>query len=251
MKKILLITVAMLGVALCGNAANDDETTPNKVREVAEKIGINEDNDWELKSFDQDEKESNWSVVLNGLYFGIGTHNTLDIINNAFEIGVLNLCAVKYDTQKGQSVSVGVGIGNKSYSLKRPFMFDRDIDSPALGIGIYPDGAVQRSSRLYVHSVQFPMMFRQELPYNWRLTFAGIINWNYKVTATNHYEINDIDYDICQKGLKQNNCSFDWLGAVSFNGFSVYCRYRPAKVLKNNYGPRIHDTWTVGIGIGI
>lgn len=254
MKKYFILAIAMFAMAQTSNAADDTDTAIDQNRQGIENL-VNEDNDWELKSTHCLKKDNtepyNWAIVLNGIYFGIGTHNTLDVINNSFEFGLLNLAAFEYNTQRGQLLTVGVGLGAKKYSLKRPYMFVRENQGQALGIETYPEDATKRSSRLYIHSVHFPMMFRQELPHGWHLNFGGIINWNYYVSATNHYELDNTDYDICQHGLKQNKCTFDWMAGVSFKGLGLYCRYRPAKVLKNNYGPRIHDTWSMGITMGL
>lgn len=251
MKKYLILIIAMLAMAQTSNAATDSDTV-NQALQFIDNLGINEENDWEVKATaGDDEKTRNWAIVLNGIYFGIGTHNTLDIINNSFEFGLLNLAALEYDTQHGQLVTVGVGLGAKRYSLKRPYMFVREDQGHELGIEYYPDGANKRSSRLFIHTVHFPVIFRQEFPHGWHISLGGIINWNYHVTASNHYELNNTNYDISQHSLKQNNCTFDWMAGVSFKGLGLYCRYRPAKVLKNNYGPRIHDTWSMGITLGL
>ena len=252
MRKLFILTLAMLAMAQTSNAATDTDTINNKAMQVLDDLGINDENDWEIKATaGDDEKTHNWAIVLNGIYLGLGTHNTLDVINNSFEFGILNLAALEYDSQRGQLITVGVGLGAKKYSLKRPYMFVREEQGNALGIEIYPEGANKRSSRLFIHTVHFPIIFRQELPHGWHITLGGIINWNYYVTASNHYELFHTNYDISQHNLKQNNCTFDWMAGFSYKGLGLYCRYRPAKVLKNNYGPRIHDTWSMGITLGL
>lgn len=252
MKKIIILAIAMLAMAQAGNASERTDTLDNSVRKVIDCVSVNESHEWEITSLKDDEsKPGKFSVVLNGLYLGLGTHNTLDIINNSFEYGILNVAAFEYNTDKGQLLSVGVGFGGKRFSLKRPYMFQREDDGHALNVTTYPQDAVKRNSRLYVHTMHFPLLLRQELFKNWHITVGGIINWNYRVDATNHYKLYNTNYDISQHSLKQNKCTFDWIAGVDFKGIGLYCRYCPAKVLKNNYGPRIHDTWSMGITLGM
>ena len=215
-------------------------------------IHTTQGSDWELNfpynlSFTKD-SDSHWAVTMSGFYMGGGISHSWDMINNSFEIGLLNIAALTYDSHHGQEISLGVGIHHKSFSLKRPNMLMRDEKTSVVGTTFYPDelDVKDRSSNLNVWALQFPLMFRQKIYRSFAIKFGGIMNWNYKAHVNNHYTIGKTEYDITQKGLKQNKITFDFMGGLSLGHIGLYCRYSPNEVFKKGYGPEIKDTWTLG-----
>lgn len=252
MKKIVLIFAAMFAVAQM-NAADSDAATATEAPLVA--AAADEDNDVTYDHpFKSDDGTKHWSIMTSGVYIGMGVSHSLDMINNSFEAGLLNAVAVKYNSLHGQNISLGVGIHHRSYSMKRPNMLERDNNNVVIP-GVYPsinvDEIKNRTSNLNMWSMQFPLMFTQKIVKKLDITIAGILNWNYNVQVDNHYEINKIEHNTRYKGLKQQKVNFDFMGALSWNEFGIYCRYSPSKFFKDAYGPEIKNTWTMGITLGL
>lgn len=245
MKKIVLIFAAMLTMAMSAVAASEapagDEN--EKTYQVSNPF-----------SDDDENSTKHWRLETNGFYFGMGVNHSWDMINNSFEVGLLNALAVNYNSLHGQNISLGVGVNHKSYSVKRPNMLARN-DNGAVVTVYYPtvNDAVNeikdRSSNLNLWTVQFPLMFKQRIVKKLELGVAGILNWNTYARVDNHYEIDKVEHDTRYKGLKQNKVNFDAMGSLTWNGCGVYCRYSPGKFFKDGYGPEIKQTWTVGLAL--
>ena len=211
-----------------------------------------ETDDWEINfpynlTFTRDTL-SHWAIISNGFYMGGGIHHSWDMINNSFEIGLLNIAAVNYSSHHGQDISLGIGIHHRSYSLKRPNMLMHDENTGVVGTTFYPEGIEvnERSSNLNVWTWQFPLMFRQKIYKTFAIKFGGIMNWNYRAQIHNKYNIGKTSYDITQKGLKQNKITFDLMAGLSLGHTGIYCRYSPNELFKKGYGPEIKNTWTLG-----
>jgi hypothetical protein len=220
-------------------------------------VAADEDNGvaYEHPFKNDDEKTKHWSVTTTGFYFGMGVKHSWEVINNSFEIGLLNIAAVNYNSLHGQNISLGVGIHHRSYSMKRPAMLMRDDLTDAVVMGTYPSVSVDeikdRSSNLNMWTLQFPLMFKQRIVKKLEVSVAGILNWNTYARVDNHYELNKVEYDTKYKALKQNKVNFDFMGTLSWNDFGIYCRYTPGKFFEDGHGPEIKNTWTMGITLGL
>lgn len=208
--------------------------------------------DWELNfpynlSFTKN-KDYHWSIIMNGFYMGGGIHHSWGVINNSFEIGLLNIAAINYDSKHGQDISLGVGIHHKSFSLKRPNMLMCDENTGIVSSTLYPDVAEikERTSNLNIWALQFPLMFRQRIYKSFAIKLGCIMNWNYKAHVNNHYNIGKTEYSITERGLKQNKITFDLMGGLSLSHTGIYVRFSPNEVFKKGYGPEIKNTWTLG-----
>ena len=238
MKKYLILLVAMLTMApvYANNATADDEK------------------DWEVSHpfKSSDENSKHWTVTSSGIYLGAGISHSWDMINNSFEAGMLNIVSVEYNTLHGQTFSLGAGIHHRSYSIKRPNMLICDNKTNIVGVIPYPEGYSNdnRHSNLNMWAMQFPLMFKQTIYKKFAIKIGGIMNWNFRALASNHYEIDNAEHDITYKGLKQKKISFDAIGGLTVGGIGVYCRYSPAKFFEDGYGPEIKDTWTLGVAFG-
>ena len=205
--------------------------------------------------FKSDEGKTHWSVTTNGFYFGMGVKHNWEAINNSFEIGLLNIAAVNYNSLHGQNISLGVGIHHRSYSMKRPIMLVRDDVSDAVIMGSYPsiesDKIKNRSSNLNMWALQVPLIFKQRIASKLEISLAGILNWNTYARVDNHYELNKVEHDTKFKGLKQQKIGFDAMGALTWNDMGIYCRYTPGKFFKEGLGPEIKNTWTLGLVLAL
>ncbi len=254
MKKIVLIFAAMMAMAQMNAATPDNATAASGDAPVALSADNDGESAYQPPFKDNDESTKHWSITTSGFYFGMGVKHSWDMINNSFEIGLLNFAAVNYNSLHGQNISLGAGIHHRSYSMKRPNMLVRDNSSvviPDLYPSLNVDEIKDRSSNLNMWTVQFPLMFTQQVYKKLDITVAGILNWNAFARVDNHYEINKIEHDTKFKNLKQEKVNFDFMGALSWNEFGVYCRYSPGKFFKEGYGPEIKNTWTVGLTLGL
>ena len=257
MKKIALVFAAMLAMAQMNAATTDAAANNPENAEAPATIAAaagDDDSLFDHPCKDDDERTSHWSITTSGFYMGLGVKHDWDLINNSFEIGLMNVLAVNYNSLHGQNLSLGAGIHHRSYSIKRPHMLVRD-NNGVVSVGEYPSVNIEeiknRSSNLNMWTMQVPLMFSQRIVKKVDITVAGIMNWNYYARVDNHYEFNKIDHDTKYKGLKQEKINFDFMGALSWSQFGVYCRYSPGKFFKEGYGPEIKNTWTVGLILGI
>lgn len=286
MKKTFFIIATMLAMAQVCNATSDTVTvieqpsqviiteTPNGVKvnvlgskddesakysysvehQANDKMTTSQEKDWEVRfPFSKNDSSSHhWAIIMDGFYMGGGIKHSLDIINNSFEIGLLNFAAINYDSHHGQNISLGVGIHHKSFSLKRPNMLVRDEATDVVTPAFYPDGVEpkDRSSNLNMWALQFPLMFSQKIYKSFAIRFGGIMNWNYLAQVNNHYKIGKSEYHVTERGLKQNKITFDLMGGLTLGHIGIYCRYSPNEVFKKGYGPEIKNTWTLGGCIG-
>ena len=253
MKKLVLLCAAIFTMAQL-NAATPEVAAAEAPTST---VAADEDNGvaYEHPFKNYDEKTKHWSVTTTGFYFGMGVKHSWEVINNSFEIGLLNIAAVNYNSLHGQNISLGVGIHHRSYSMKRPAMLMRDDLTDAVVMGTYPSVSVDeikdRSSNLNMWTLQFPLMFKQRIVKKLEVSVAGILNWNTYARVDNHYELNKVEYDTKYKALKQNKVNFDFMGTLSWNDFGIYCRYTPGKFFEDGHGPEIKNTWTMGITLGL
>lgn len=210
-------------------------------------------NDWELNFpfMKNKKKDYHWSVESKGLYFGGGLKTSYDLVNNCFNWGILDIASINYHTLHGQHFSLGVGYDNKRFSLKRPNCFVMDEATDIVGIDSYPNDVNNRSSVLSVRAIQFPLLFQQDLSKNFHIVLGASMNWNVYAKCNTHYKVNKTNYDISYRGIKQNKITFDVIGALSFDGLAIYCRYTPGNMFKKGFGPEIKNTWMLGAAIAL
>ena len=245
----VIITETTTGtrVKVVGQKDNEDFSYTYTVQHASNDT-VHTTSDWELNfPFKKSSnKEYHWSIVCSGLYFGGGVSTSYDLINNSFNWGILNFAGLNYNTLHGQQFSIGVGYDNKRFSLKRPNCFVMDEATNIVGIESYPEGTVDRSSVLSVRAIQFPLQFQQFLGKDFHITIGGTMNWNVYAKCNTHYKINKTNYDVSYRGIKQNKITFDLIGALSFDGLAIYCRYTPGNMFKKGFGPEIKNTWMLG-----
>jgi hypothetical protein len=249
-----MIFAAMLAMASMNAMAADNAAAASESAVAVAADEGSEESAYRHPFADDENSTKHWTIASGGFYMGLGIKHSFDKINNSFEVGLLNVAAVNYNSLHGQNLSLGVGIHHRSYSMKRPNMLMRSNNSEVI-VGEYPSTDVDviknRSSNLNVWALQVPLMFSQKIVKKLEITVAGIMNWNFLARADNHYEINKIEHDTRYKGLKQEKINFDFMGALSWNQFGIYCRYSPSKFFKEGYGPEIKNTWTLGVTLGL
>ena len=216
--------------------------------------------DWELRlPFQRTDtarsRTHHWSVVCSGFYGGFGwpqvenAYSTLKTnIGHEYEWGILNLVGLEYSTGHGQLFSLGFGLECRRYHMHNKEMRFFKNDDGMVDVTGFTDGAHKRNSNLNIFSLQFPLVFRQEVG-RFNFAVAGIMNVNTGGNLTNEYRLNDNDYNITTHHIGQRKVTFDVMGAVCYSGMGLYLRYRPQNVLKTTTGVQF-NTLSAGIIIG-
>ena len=209
--------------------------------------------DWELNyPFKKNRRNAcHWTIESKGLYFGGGLKTSYDLVNNSFNWGILNIVSINYHTLHGQHFSLGVGYDNKRFSLKRPNCFVMDETTNIVSTETYPDNVKERSSVLSVRAIQFPLLFQQDLGEDFHIVLGASMNWNVYAKCNTHYKVNKTTHDVSYRGIKQNKVTLDVIGALSYSGLAIYCRFTPSNMFKQGYGPEIKSTWTLGGAIAL
>ena len=257
MKRIALIIAAMFTMAQMSAATNDAAVNNDATNAETPALTAADDDDNSSSLMDKTDAEINehWAVFCDGVYLGMGIKHNWEPINNSFEVGILNVVGLKYNSLHGQTISLGAGIHHRSYSIKRPNMLYREENGSKVDATTYPSENINdikdRSSNLNLWTVQFPLIFRQRIVKKLDISLAGILNWNTYARVDNHYELNKIEYDTHFKNLKQNKVNFDFMAALTWSECGIYCRYSPGKFFKDGYGPEIKETWTMGLIFGL
>ena len=249
----VIITETPTGVQMKVLGDKQDDTYTYTIQHSTnDTVHTSQGSDWEL-NFPYNlsltnNKDHHWAIISNGFYMGGGIHHSWEMVNNSFEIGLLNIAAINYNSHHGQDISLGVGIHHKSFSLKRPNMLMLDENTNIVSTTFYPDLAEikERTSNLNLWALQFPLLFRQRIYKSFAIRLGGIMNWNYKAHVNNHYIIGNTEYSITQRGLKQDKITFDFVAGLTLGHAGIYCRYSPNEVFKKGYGPEIKNTWTMG-----
>jgi hypothetical protein len=248
-----MFAMAQMNAATPEAAVNNDATNA----EAPALTAPVDDDDSPIVLLDKSDAKlnKNWAIFTDGFYLGLGIKHNWEPINNSFEVGILNLVGLKYNSLHGQTITLGAGFHHRSYSMKRPNMLTRDAASQIVTVIPYPSEIIgeikNRSSNLNMWTMQFPLMFTQRIYKKLNIGVAGIMNWNVYARVDNHFEMNKTDYDIRHKNLRQNKLNFDVLGSLTWNQIGVYCRYSPGKFFEEGYGPEIKNTWTLGLMIGL
>lgn len=209
--------------------------------------------DWELNyPFKKNKRNGHhWTIESKGIYFGGGLKTSYNLVNNSFNWGILDIISINYHTLHGQHFSLGVGYDNKRFSLKRPNCFVMDETTNIVSTETYPDNVKERSSVLSIRAIQFPLLFQQDLGEDFHIVLGASMNWNVYAKCNTHYKVNKTTYDISYRGIKQNKVTVDVIGALSYNGLAIYCRFTPGNMFKQGYGPEVKNTWTLGGAIAL
>lgn len=241
-------------VKVTGMKDNDEYNYTYQMEHAAnDSVHTSQDVDWDLNFPFKKNKKTNyhWCIESKGLYFGGGLKTSYDLVNNSFNWGLLHILGINYSTLHGQEFSFGIGYDNKRFSLKRPNCFVMDEATNIVGIDTYPDDVKDRSSVLSIRAIQFPLLFQQNLGKDCHIVLGASMNWNVYAKCNTHYKVNKTNYEISYRGIKQNKLTFDVIGAFSFDGLALYCRYSPCNMFKKGFGPEIKNTWTMGVSIGL
>lgn len=191
-----------------------------------------------------------WEIISGGVGFGFcsapGAPSAAGIeMGKSFELSWLNILAVQARNRYGNSFSFGVGINWRNYrtTLANNFV----VNDGQVEIGNYPEGVEPRLSRIKIFSVQFPLLYRQHLPFGitkerMSVTFGPIFNLNSHASVLSAWKTDDVKSEYKVNGINIRPFTIDLFASVHFWDFcSLYVRYSPYKAMTGNHPMNFHQ----------
>ncbi len=188
-------------------------------------------------------KAVSWEMISGGLSLGFcsapGASSSAGVeMAKSFEISWLEILGVRATNRHGNSFSLGIGIDWRNYRTTLGNRFN--VVDGQVGVTPYPEGVEPRMSRIKVFSVQFPLLYRQQLPFGFTkerfaLKFGPIFNLNTHASVlaswrdgqtSSKYDINGINIRPFTIDLFASLHLWEWGG--------IYARYSPYKALTGN-----------------
>lgn len=181
-----------------------------------------------------------WEAISGGLGVGFcaapGAPSAAGIeAGKSFELSWLNILAVQARNRHGNTFSLGVGINWRNYRTTLDNRFT--VTDGQVGIEGYPEGVEPRLSRIKVFSVQFPLLYRQQLPFGvtkerMSLSFGPIFNLNSHASVLSAWRDGDIKSEYKVNGINIRPFTIDLFASLHFWNFcSFYVRYSPYHAL--------------------
>lgn len=211
-----------------------------------------------LEDYDDDDDEDadkKWDFMVSGLYIGWGHSTGHDAAKGATsltrEVGILNLLGVGYNFGPRSCLSLGAGFAGKWYNLKKDYMYG-EVTPEVLTVNKgWPAGASDTKSTLSMMTVQFPLLYHQGFGKKFNIMVGPVLNWNIYATYNNKYKVDRTTTQTSTTGVHQRKVTVDGVIGVGNRAMGVYFRYSPMNVFENNYGPKINNTWTLGLILGL
>ena len=141
-----------------------------------------------------------------------------------------------------QTYSFGLWCDWKRYGLSTDKMMVKDEEN-VIGLTPYPAKADNKVSRLNIFSLSVPLLFTQRFGHtsNFSITLGPVINFNVYGRVNTEYDLGDENFDINTKNIKYNVVTVDLMAAFTFKNVSLYCKYCPMSVIKENKGPKFQS----------
>lgn len=191
-----------------------------------------------------------WDATAGGLGFGFcsapGAPESAGMeMGKSFELSWLNILAVKATNRFGNSFSLGVGINWRNYrtTLENCFF----VNDGQVEISDYPEGVEPRLSRIKIFSVQFPLLYRQKLPFGItkeRLAIAlgPIFNLNSHASVLTAWRGEKSSSEYKVNGINVRPFTIDLFAMVHlFECGGLYVRYSPYNALTGHNHLNFHQ----------
>ncbi|MDE7508913.1 MAG: hypothetical protein K2M62_02195 [Muribaculaceae bacterium] len=182
-----------------------------------------------------------WDFVSFGLGLGWATPLNapagLDVaMGKSLELSWTILAGVKWN-YGCHSVSAGLGLDGKWFSLKKGHYFNKEADGR---ISTQPFSEMQErgASSLKFFSLQVPVLYDLRLGRARRFGFAvgPVVNFNVTGHLQTSYRIGDSDYSVVTRHIGQRPVTVDFLGVVHYSPIALYVRYSPMQMMKKSAG---------------
>ncbi len=168
-------------------------------------------------------------------------------IKNSFEVSVIDLIGVDWQTSRYTTLGIGIGFGFNRVLANDNSVFSCENDY--LSVVEAPEDVEVEFARLDSWRIQIPLMYTQRLYKNFAIGLAGIVNFNVNSTATNRYNANHTRYTESIGGLNQRLLTADIMTTVGFTNFiGIYAKWSPIKSMEHQYGPSFRN-FSIGINV--
>lgn len=199
-----------------------------------------------------------WDFFVDGVCLGL-TKSVGDIPlggpewSKSIEVGWLSCLGYGY-FHRNWGLTLGIGFDWRNY--KTTLSDRRLVAGPGkeLELSPYPADMRPKNSRLKVFSLQFPFLYRLDIPRTSLNLKAGVIfDFNTYASVKSIYT-NNIDgkrIEEFSKSIAPRRFTLDFFGSISLSEtVGLYIRYSPMKVMKSDYGINFRPL-TLGVCIGI
>ena len=143
---------------------------------------------------------------------------------------------------KLQTYSAGLWCNWRSYALSGNRMFAK-ADQDVIVLDEFAPGASTKTSSLRIFSLSVPFLFTQKFGHNskWSFTLGPVVNFNLYGRLNNEYTLGDYEFDTNVKNIEYRPVTIDFMCIITYKKTSLYCKYSPMSVLKNDKGPQFHS----------
>lgn len=231
------------------------EYSPESV--VTSRQSIFENRDFSLFGNRKRKSGAGWDLTVDGVCLGLTKAKGLQREGlqwaKSIEIGWLNAVAVRYNTSRNLSFSLGIGFDWRNYKSTTS---DKYL-VPTLSRGIDWKSSNEdmnlKSTNLHIFSLQIPFLFRAHIPKTSLYVKAGpIFNCNTYASVKTIYDDkfgNKCEY--FSKGIKPQRFTVDLFASISLcKAVGIYVRYSLMQMMDAVDGLNFKPL-TVGVGIGI
>lgn len=202
------------------------------------------------KSKSSKKSSVSWFLNTGGLGFGFcsapGAPSIAGIeMGKSFELSWLNIISVMARNKYGNTFSLGVGINWRNYrtTLDNRFI----VNDGQVGIDSYPEEVEPRLSRIKIFSVQFPLLYRQRLPFGLTkerlsVSMGPIFNLNSHASVLSAWRDGETKSEYKVNGINVRPFTIDMFAAVHFFKYgSLYVRYSPYNALTGHNQLNFHQ----------
>ena len=197
-----------------------------------------------------------WEVISGGLGFGFcaapGAPEAAGIEpGKSFELSWLNILAVQARNRHGNTFSLAVGINWRNYRTTLDHRFT--VNDGQVSIENYPEGTEPRLSRIKIFSVQFPLLYRQQLQFGlfgskrdkMSISFGPIFNLNSHASVLTAWRDGDVKSEYKVNGINVRPFTIDLFASLHVCDFcSFYVRYSPYHALTGHNQINFHQLST-------
>lgn len=180
-----------------------------------------------------------WDLTSGGLGFGfcgaLDAPSTAGIeMGKSFEISWFNILAVEATNRYGNSFSLGIGVNWRNYRTTLGNCFT--VNGGHVDITPYPEGTEPRLSRIKIFSVQFPLLYTQQLPNKMAFTFGPIFNLNTHASVLTSWRVGNEKAEYKANDINARPFTIDLFASLrlfDFGGF--YVRYSPYRAMTGSH----------------
>lgn len=201
-------------------------------------------------------KLTHWDIVCDGIGLGLTTiASTPDEMSGHRSVGCefvfADILAVKYTPWRcGLSFQLGAGINLRNDHLKGNLHFTRNEDKETVSCIAYPDGAENRSARIYSFNILVPFNIKYAIPgTQWGFAAGVWGNFCAHASITTNYKLDGIKYTESWNGINKRTFRLSYAAKVSYNQVGLYVKYTPKNAIDEGYGPQYKEIST-GLIIG-